>query len=188
MSPNPKLVIHKMFDDAITPSKTHQTDSGFDLYVHRFIKSICGRNGLDFEQTYDEATRFVDKTMTLNPGDRVLIGTGIKAKVDVKDSSSLKLFQYNFDMVFELQIRPRSGTAFKRGLTIINSPGSVDVSFRGELLCALINHSNSPQTIEIGERIAQLVPAPVLLPTLEEDVILDETTRGAGGFNSTGTK
>ena len=87
---------------------------------------------------------------------------------------------------YEAQVRPRSGLALKHGITVLNSPGTVDADYRGELKCLLINLSDEPFTIEPGERIAQMVVArheQVEWEPLEE---LDDTQRGAGGFGSTG--
>jgi len=89
---------------------------------------------------------------------------------------------------FEGQVRPRSGLAAKHGLTVLNAPGTIDSDYRGEVQVLLVNHGEAPVTLERGERIAQLVIAPVVrvVPTLVK--ILDETARGAGGFGHSGTR
>lgn len=87
---------------------------------------------------------------------------------------------------FEAQIRPRSGLAAKRGLTLLNSPGTVDSDYRGEIKCILVNLSDQPQTLEPGERIAQMVVARHEQVTWQPVEILEESQRGAGGFGSTG--
>ena len=87
---------------------------------------------------------------------------------------------------FEAQIRPRSGLAAKQGLTCLNSPGTIDADYRGEIKVILVNLSNETQTIEPAERIAQMVIAKHERVTWEEVSILNETQRGAGGFGSTG--
>ena len=87
---------------------------------------------------------------------------------------------------YEAQVRPRSGLAAKRGLTVINTPGTVDADYRGEIGVILVNLAGEPQRIERGERIAQLVVAPVMRPDPVEVENLDDTQRGAGGFGSTG--
>lgn len=87
---------------------------------------------------------------------------------------------------FEAQIRPRSGLAAKRGLTCLNSPGTIDADYRGEIKVILVNLSNETQTIEPAERIAQMVIAKHERVTWEEVSVLNETQRGAGGFGSTG--
>lgn len=89
---------------------------------------------------------------------------------------------------FEAQIRPRSGLAAKRGLTCLNTPGTIDADYRGEIKVILVNLSNETQTIEPAERIAQMVIAKHERVMWAEVSILDETSRGAGGFGSTGTR
>jgi dUTP pyrophosphatase len=89
---------------------------------------------------------------------------------------------------FEGQIRPRSGLALKNGVTCLNTPGTVDADYRGEIKVILINLGQEPFTISRGDRIAQLVIAPVTQAELIEVEVLDETSRGAGGFGSTGLK
>ncbi len=89
---------------------------------------------------------------------------------------------------YEAQIRPRSGLAFKKGISILNSPGTIDADYRGEVGVLLINLSNDDFIVEHGERIAQMVIAQHEQPELIEVNELTDTTRGAGGFGSTGTK
>src|SRR5262245_53061363 len=89
---------------------------------------------------------------------------------------------------FEGQVRPRSGLALRRGLTVLNAPGTIDADYRGELMVLLVNLDAAEQIIEPGERIAQLVVAPVARAELVEVAELDATERGAGGFGSTGQK
>jgi dUTP pyrophosphatase len=87
---------------------------------------------------------------------------------------------------YEAQIRPRSGLSIKKGLSLVNSPGTIDSDYRGEIGIIMVNLSNEAQTIEPGERIAQMVIAKYEQVKLEEVAILSETDRGAGGFGSTG--
>lgn len=87
---------------------------------------------------------------------------------------------------FEAQVRPRSGLAAKNGVTVLNSPGTIDADYRGEISVILINHGKAAFTVTRGMRIAQLVVAPVRTVMLEEKENLDDTARGAGGFGSTG--
>lgn len=87
---------------------------------------------------------------------------------------------------FEAQVRPRSGLAAKHGITVLNAPGTVDSDYRGEIKIVLINHGQQPFAIRHGDRIAQLVVAPVTRVTPVEVAALDQTGRGAGGFGSTG--
>lgn len=88
---------------------------------------------------------------------------------------------------FEAQVRPRSGLAAKNGVTVLNSPGTIDADYRGEIKVILINHGDADFEIERGMRIAQLVVAPVTQVTWNAVADLNETARGAGGFGSTGT-
>jgi dUTP pyrophosphatase len=87
---------------------------------------------------------------------------------------------------FEIQVRPRSGLALKHGITVPNTPGTIDSDYRGELKVLLINHGSEPFAIARGDRVAQLVLAPVVQAAWDEVAELDATDRGAGGFGSTG--
>jgi dUTP pyrophosphatase len=107
----------------------------------------------------------------LLPGARALVPTGLA--VAIPDG-------------YEGQVRPRSGWAFKHGVTVLNSPGTIDSDYRGEVKILLINHGDAPFTIAPGDRIAQLVVAQVTRITLCEVETLDDTARGAGGFGHTG--
>lgn len=89
---------------------------------------------------------------------------------------------------YEVQVRPRSGLALKHGISLPNTPGTIDADYRGELKVILINHGGEPFVIARGDRIAQLVAAPVQIATFAEVDELDDTARGAGGFGSTGIK
>ena len=109
--------------------------------------------------------------VTLQPGARALVPTGLKIALEPG---------------FEAQVRPRSGLALKHGLTCLNSPGTVDSDYRGEVGVILINHGQEPFVIRRGERIAQLVIAKCEQAVMVEVETLDETARGAGGFGSTG--
>lgn len=91
-------------------------------------------------------------------------------------------------MGYEAQVRPRSGLAFKHGITVLNSPGTIDADYRGEVGVLLVNLSNKPFVIEDGERIAQMVIARHEQPTIVAVTELDETERGEGGFGHTGVK
>jgi dUTP pyrophosphatase len=113
----------------------------------------------------------VDTPVVLMPGERMLIGTGLAVAIPHG---------------LEIQVRPRSGLAVKHGITIINSPGTIDSDYRGEIKIGLINLSNSPFTISRGDRIAQLVVAPVVRCTISTAQKLDTTERGDGGFGHTG--
>ena len=118
-----------------------------------------------------DAVAAVIEPLVLAPGDRAAVPTGLA--MAIPDG-------------FEIQVRPRSGLAFKHGLTVANAPGTIDADYRGELKVLLINLGPDPVTITRGMRIAQLVPAAVTRATLMVVESLDDTTRGAGGFGSTG--
>ncbi len=112
------------------------------------------------------------ETVSLAPGARALVPTGIAIALPPG---------------FEAQVRPRSGLAVKHGLTCLNSPGTIDADYRGEIKVILVNHGGEPVSIARGERIAQLVVAPVVQAEWREVESLDDTRRGAGGFGSSGT-
>ncbi len=113
----------------------------------------------------------VDAPLTLAPGARTAVPTGLAMALP---------------RGFEGQVRPRSGLAFRHGLTVANAPGTIDADYRGEVKVLLINLGSEPFTIERGMRIAQLVVAPVVQAIVAEVTTLDETARGTGGFGSTG--
>ena len=114
----------------------------------------------------------VSDPMVLEPGARALVPTG---------------FCMALPAGYEAQIRPRSGLAFKQGLTCLNTPGTIDADYRGEVKVLLINHGEKAFTIMRGERIAQMIIAPIVQAAFKVVDDLSETTRGAGGFGSTGT-
>ncbi|MDR2353240.1 MAG: dUTP diphosphatase [Deltaproteobacteria bacterium] len=113
----------------------------------------------------------VDTTITMAPGEIKLIPTGWAVAVPHG---------------YEGQVRPRSGVAFKKGLTIINTPGTVDSDYRGEIFMAMVNLGSIPQEIKRGDRLAQLVIIKVERPQVKVMEVLSETIRGEGGFGSTG--
>lgn len=110
--------------------------------------------------------------VTLSPGARALVPTGLTIALPAG---------------YEAQVRPRSGLALKHGITVLNSPGTVDADYRGEVGVILVNHGDAPFTINRGERIAQMVVAPVSMAAWNEVADLPSTARGEGGFGSTGT-
>ena len=112
-----------------------------------------------------------DQPLVLRPGSRFAVPTGLA---------------FALPPGFEGQVRPRSGLAFKHGVTCLNTPGTIDADYRGEVKVILINHGEEDFTIRRGERIGQLVIAPVVQAVWAEVASLDETVRGAGGFGSTG--
>lgn len=115
----------------------------------------------------------IDEPVVLSPLGRAIIKTGLFMELPIG---------------YEAQVRPRSGLAAKKGITVLNSPGTIDADYRGEIGVILVNLSNEPVTIENGERVAQLVIAKHERAEWLEAEVLTETTRGAGGFGSTGVK
>lgn len=113
----------------------------------------------------------IDENIIIKPGERKLIKTG---------------FAIALEKNFEAQIRPRSGLALKNGITVLNTPGTIDADYRGEIGVILINFGNEDFVVENGMRIAQMVISPIVQPELIEVEELDETKRGKGGFGSTG--
>ena len=116
---------------------------------------------------------WIDEPVTLQPLERRLIHTGVYIELPVG---------------YECQIMPRSGLALKRGLTVLNTPGTIDADYRGEVGVILVNLGNEPQVIENGERICQMVVARHETVQWELVETLDDSERGAGGFGHTGTK
>jgi dUTP pyrophosphatase len=112
-----------------------------------------------------------DAPLVIAPGDRALIPTGIAVA---------------FPPGFEGQVRPRSGLALRHGVTVLNSPGTIDADYRGEIQIILVNLGRESFTVERGARVAQLVIAATMQATIDVVTTLDETTRGIGGFGSTG--
>ena len=113
----------------------------------------------------------LETAITLQPLERMLVPTGLFMELPTG---------------YEAQVRPRSGLAIKQGLTLLNTPGTIDADYRGEIKIIMINLSNEPQTISPGDRIAQMVIAPFLQARLEPVEILTTTERGSGGFGHTG--
>jgi dUTP pyrophosphatase len=137
---------------------------GADLPLPKYETELAA--GMDLRAALAEA-------IVLKPGERRLIPTG---------------FTIALPAGYEAQVRPRSGLALKQGLTCLNSPGTVDADYRGEVGVILINLGQEPVTISRGDRIAQMVIAPVTQGMWEEVASLDETDRGAGGFGSSGVR
>jgi dUTP pyrophosphatase len=135
---------------------------GLDLPAHATARS----SGLDLRAAVPE-----DAPLTLAPGQFALVPTGLQIALPPGT---------------EGQVRPRSGLAARHGVTVLNSPGTIDADFRGECQVILINHGREPFVIERGERIAQLVVARYVPVRFERVEALEGTARGAGGFGSTG--
>ena len=113
----------------------------------------------------------LDAPIVLNPQERLLVATGLF--IELPEG-------------YEAQVRPRSGLALKHGITVLNSPGTIDADYRGEIKVLLINHGQEPFTIQNGERIAQMVIAQHATVQWNESLSLNDTERGAGGYGSTG--
>ena len=141
-------------------------ENGYGLPIPKYESE--GAAGLDLLAAIRE-----DKSIIILPGRAEMVPTGIAIALPKG---------------FEAQIRPRSGLAAKNGITILNSPGTIDSDYRGEISAMLINHSKVNFEIERGMRIAQMIIAPVVQFNLIKTETLDETKRGAGGFGSTGIR
>jgi len=144
-----------------------------EILIKRLSKNIslpkyetAGSSGMDL------AANIEDKT-EIAPGKTAIIPTGLSVSIPKN---------------FEIQIRPRSGLAAKNQISVLNTPGTIDADYRGELKVILINLSDNAFIIEKGLRIAQMVLCPVIKATLKEVETLEETKRGSGGFGSTGIK
>ena len=137
-----------------------QNDSPYDLPAY----STIGSAGVDLKAV-------LDRPLVLNPLERKIIGTGLKIALPIG---------------YEAQVRPRSGLAAKHGISVLNSPGTIDADYRGEVGVILINLSNDAFTINPGERIAQLVLAKHEQIQWKIDENLSSTARGSNGFGSTG--
>ena len=140
--------------------KLHRLPHGHDLPLPKYASADAA--GLDIASAEE---------LVLAPGERHAVATG---------------FAIEIPHGHEVQVRPRSGLAIRHGITCLNTPGTIDSDYRGEVKVILINLGAEPFAIRRGERIAQLVPAPVLRARFTESVELAETARGGGGFGSTG--
>lgn len=147
-----------MIDPVSVQLKRLQHGAGLDLPAY----ATAGAAGMDVVAAED---------VSIAPGDRHAVTTGFALAIPAG---------------FEIQVRPRSGLALKHGVTVPNTPGTIDSDYRGELKVILINHGSESFAVRRGDRIAQLVLAPVVQARWNEVDELDETVRGAGGFGSTG--
>lgn len=139
------------------------------------IRRLPHGEGLDLPRYATDGAAGMDvvsaEAVTLAPGGRHAVATGLAVAIPPG---------------YEIQVRPRSGLALKHGITVPNTPGTIDSDYRGELKVILINHGSEPFPIARGDRVAQLVLAPVTQAMWREVAELDDTGRGAGGFGSTG--
>jgi dUTP pyrophosphatase len=147
------------------PLRVRRLDHGRNLPLPRY--ETAGAAGLDLVAAHP-----ADAPLTLAPMGRALVPTGLVIQLDPG---------------YEAQVRPRSGLAFRHGITVLNAPGTVDADYRGEVQVLLVNLGQEPFTITRGMRIAQMVVAPVTTVALVEVDEVDDTGRSAGGFGSTGT-
>lgn len=161
-----RIQVKKNHPNSILPTRADNGSSGKDAYVANFSRSyhVGSEGGKDIS---DSGLT----TFTLYPKNRVLIDLGVSMSVPIG---------------YEVQVRPRSGLALKSGITIVNTPGTVDASYTGKIQAIVINHGHSPFEIKVGDRICQLVVSPVVMDEWEEVEDLDNTERGTNGFGSTG--
>ncbi|MFA9459679.1 dUTP diphosphatase [Thiohalorhabdus methylotrophus] len=146
------------------PVQVMRLDHGADLPLPEYASAHA--SGADLLAA-------VDEPVTLQPGERTLVPSGIAVAVPEG---------------YEAQVRPRSGLAAKQGVTVLNTPGTIDADYRGEIKVILINLGGEPVTLERGDRIAQLVVAPVTRVLWEPTEQLSDTERGDGGLGSTGVR
>ncbi|MBT8460828.1 MAG: dUTP diphosphatase [Boseongicola sp.] len=152
----------------MTPTVKIVRLEGFDREVALPAYESVGAAGADIRANFDVENR---RGLNLAPGERALVSTG---------------FSMALPSGFEAQIRPRSGLALKHGITLVNTPGTIDEDYRGPIGVILINQSDEPFRISHGDRIAQMIIAPVVQARFESADSLSETDRGEGGFGSTG--
>lgn len=168
----PTLLFERLAADVELPHYATRDAAGMDIraYLMGSKVKLASDSGALSERAPDAGAS--GPSLELSPGERAIIPTGFRVQLPAG---------------YEAQVRPRSGTSFKKGLEITNSPGTIDADYRGEVGIIVKNATGFPLTLEHGERIAQMVIAPVArLAALEGKV--DDTERGAGGFGSTGAK
>ena len=144
-------------------------DEGADRTLGLPAYESAGAAGADLRANFPEAAR---EGVAIAPGGRALVPTGLRVAIP---------------RGYEVQLRPRSGLALKHGITLPNSPGTIDSDYRGPLGVIVMNAGDAPFTIAHGDRIAQMVVAPVVQASFDLVEDLTDTARGAGGFGSTGT-
>ncbi|MCO6383893.1 dUTP diphosphatase [Oceanicola sp. 502str15] len=153
----------------MTPQILCTRDEGADPALPLPSYETPGAAGADVRANFPEAQR--TSGLTLAPGARAIVPSGLRVEIP---------------QGFEIQVRPRSGLAAKHGVTLVNTPGTIDSDYRGPLGILMINHGTEPFTVAHGDRIAQLVVAPVVQARFTAAETLTDTLRGAGGFGSTG--
>lgn len=162
----PVIALVPLYDDVQMPERAHDTDSGADVRWHRGDEGTGG--GADEVLLAADGSAYV----TLGPGERRVFPTGLQVA--------------HVPSGYEIQVRSRSGLAAKQGLAVINSPGTVDEGYRGEIKVALVNTGRQPQTVREGDRIAQLVVKRYERAVFTRADAPSDSDRGAGGFGSTG--
>lgn len=166
----PSLKVQPLFEDAKIPTRSTQYSAGYDVYAYKVEQLYSLNSSGEEEKITDYDFKLNNEELVLLPGDRALINTGNKATVDND---------------WEIQVRPRSGNALKKGLTVLNSPGTIDGDYRGFIGVIVINTSHVSQVIKFGDAIAQIVPKKAEYLEIEVVKDLDNTERGTQGFGST---
>ena len=171
----PDLAARQIIDTAVRPAfRADDYAGGLNAAVDKLVQRIQGE-GLPLPSYATTGAAGMDvvaaEDFDLAPGQRHAVATGFRVAIPEG---------------YEIQVRPRSGLAFKHGISVPNTPGTIDSDYRGELKILLINHGPDSFAIRRGDRIAQLVPAAVTFASFDEVAELDDTNRGAGGFGSTG--
>ena len=156
------MFVEKIFNDAKLPERANPTDSGADIFIHHFC---------DLYLNDPSVKPNGESSIVLRTNDRVIVSAGIAATVGPG---------------FEIQVRARSGNAAKKGLIVVNGPGTIDESYIGEIKVIIANISHNEQELKIGDKIAQLVVCPVILDEIIQVEKLKNTKRGENGFGSTG--
>ena len=162
----PKPTTIKVVNKSDNPLPKYATPGAAGMDIRAFIDS---ENFMSFNSSYNAEER----SITIQPGGRAAIPTGL---------------YFQLPDGYEMQVRPRSGLALKQGVTVCNTPGTIDADYTGELGVILINLGNEPFEVKTGDRIAQLIISKVEKFPFEEVGQLDETERGAGGFGHSGIK
>jgi dUTP pyrophosphatase len=166
--PKVPVKLAKVYPDSIVPDYQTSGAAGFDLHAYIPLSRLANRlNDAHLSIVEDH------HPIVVYPGQRKLIGTGIRMAIPKGH---------------EVQIRPRSGSAVKGGITVLNAPGTIDCDFRGEIMVLIVNHGDREFIVNHGDRIAQGVLAVVPQASFEVVDVLDETDRGEGGFGHTGTE
>ena len=166
-----KVKVEKLNKDVILPLYATKGAAGFDFVANNFKMIFEAKHDKILYENAENITEHNFTGITLNPGNRALIGTGLKLEIPEG---------------YELQVRPRSGLALNNGITVLNSPGTIDADYRGEVGIILINNSVIPLQINKGDRIAQGVLNKVEQIQWEATDKLQNSDRGEGGFGSTG--